>query len=271
VAPGRAEETPSLQETIDTAMASGVNVSGLWMRATATPLSATTDGMTAAVTVEMAYPAPGDGSPRIEDTLALRIYALDSDAKVKARSARDLRLGGPAPSAEQPVTILIDEAIDLPPQPVTLRIGIGSTALGRAGTVQVPLEGYNADDPLQLSGIAIGVVGRHLPSLNAGAIASLIPFQPVTARAFASGDTLRVFGRAFWRSGTEPIVTVRIVGTPPQQAELEVSPTYRNTKQGAFDVTLPLAQLPSGEYVLEVAARAERGDPVTRWVPFAVR
>jgi hypothetical protein len=198
VAPGVGADAPTLQETAETSMASGVNVTGLTLRAVATPLAAVGDGMQTAITVELTYPlAPG--TQRIHDTLALSVYALDPDARVKARTIRQLRFAGAAP-AQDAVTVLLDDLVELPSDALTIRIGVASQQLGRAGTVHLPLI---VPDPtagdVQLSGVAIGRGGPPAPALNAGSIARAVPFQPTTARTFSQGETVRGFGRAFWR------------------------------------------------------------------------
>jgi VWFA-related protein len=273
VAPGARPDAPSLQQTIDAAMSAGVNVAGLTLRAAAAPLGVSAKGVNTAITVEVSYPSPADGSRRIDDTLALTVYAIDADAKVKARSSRQLRFAGTAPS-DQPVTLLIDDLIELPPQPITLRIGLASQQLGRAGTVQMAVDVPKpADSRLQLGGIAIGVAGVAAPALNAAAIKSTVPFQPTTARVFAATDSLRVFGRAFWRSKDAAVVTVGIKAIPAslKQPALVTSPGISGGQDAAFDATVPLAGLAPGRYVLEIAARLGSGKPVTREVPLTVR
>jgi hypothetical protein len=251
-------------------MASGVNVAGLTLRAVATPLAATADRMQTAVTVELTYPLQ-PGTPRIDDTLALSVYALDPDARVKARSIRQLRVAGSAPPRDS-VTLLLDDLVELPSEPLTIRVGVASQRLGRAGTVQLPLDVPDPGDDLQVSGIAIGVAGARAPALNAASIAPVVPFQPTTARAFAGSETLRIFGRAYWRGAAAPAVTVRIesAAATPRAAALGVPRAVRGRQEGAFDVTLPLAGLASGRHVLVIEAGA-KGRTAVREIPIVIR
>jgi hypothetical protein len=132
----------------------------------------------------------------------------------------------------------------------------------------------NASDPrLQLSGVALGVVGTRQSAMNAQFLTAVVPFQPTTSRTFAATDTLRVFGRAFWRDKAEAAVTVAIKGAPEtlQQVALSALPGIKGGQQGAFDAEVPLRPLVSGSYLLVVTAQLKSGKPVVREVPFAVR
>jgi VWFA-related protein len=273
VAPGTRPDAPSLPETMDAAMASGVNVSGLTMRAVATPLGVLEKSMMTAVTVDLTYPLQVVGPHRIDDSLVLTVMALDPDGKVKATVSRQLRVAGGAPDARS-MSLLINEPVELPAERLTLRVGIASQQLGRAGTVQLPMDVPNASDPrLQLSGVALGVVGTRQSAMNAQFLTAVVPFQPTTSRTFAATDTLRVFGRAFWRDKAEAAVTVAIKGAPEtlQQVALSALPGIKGGQQGAFDAEVPLRPLVSGSYLLVVTAQLKSGKPVVREVPFAVR
>ena len=127
-------------------------------------------------------------------------------------------------------------------------------------------------DSLQVSGIAIGLSGQAAPALNAASIAPVVPFQPTTTRTFSAGQTLRVFGRAFWRGKAAAQVTVGIEGVPAtaQQPALAVSEAPRGGQQGAFDVTVPLGGLAPGSYVLAISARAGQ-NAVVRQIAFTAR
>src|SRR5262249_36811021 len=140
-AAAHASPTPvSLEATLNTALGSGLNVSGLTLHAFVAPMAATAKGMSTIVTIEVTYPVPVESSSRrIDDDLQIGIVGLDGDGRVKASSHRPWRFTGPAP-AEGVVTFLVDDAIDLPAQPLTLRIAAASRALAKAGMVQLPVD-----------------------------------------------------------------------------------------------------------------------------------
>jgi VWFA-related protein len=124
---------------LDTAMSAGVNVSAIALRAVASPMAPGAKGMKTVVTIEATYPARPDGSRQIDDELQMKILALDPDAKVKASSERTLHFKGTAPD-QHAISLLIDDVVDLPSQPLTLRFGLSSRSLGMAGTVQMPVD-----------------------------------------------------------------------------------------------------------------------------------
>jgi VWFA-related protein len=260
--------------SLDAAMSAGVNVSGIALRAFAAPLAAASKGMTTAITVEVTYPGRPADARRIDDELQISVMALDEDAKVKASSTKTLRFSGTAPD-DRPITFFVDDAIDLPSQPLTLRVGVASRTLGKAGTVQVPIEAPKISDKLQIGGVALAVAGPiHEAALNGTAIAQLVPFQPTTSRVFSSGDTLRVFARAFWGSkDTSATATISAPGTSiaSKNATLTTSSAGSGKHQGTIDLEFPLGGLAAGRYTLTIDVRSASGQTAQRLVPFEVR
>jgi hypothetical protein len=273
VAPGARPDAPTLTETMDAAMASGVNVSGLNLRAVATPLGIGEKGMMTAVTVDLSYPLQVVGPHRIDDAVILTVTALDPDGKVKSTISRQLKIAGGAPGA-QSVSLLLNEVLELPPQRLTLRVGVASQQLARAGTVQLPIDVPNPGDArLQLSGVSIGVAGSKALALNADILKPVVPFQPTTTRTFAVTDTLRVYGRAFWRDKAEAEVMISIKNVPGtlRQAALSALPGIKGGQQGAFDAEVPLKQLAPGSYLLVVTAQLKGRGVVRREIPFVLQ
>jgi len=270
VAPGAKIEAASLQSTVESAISAGVNVVGLTLRATAMPLTATAKGVNTAVTVELEYPPSLDGSRRIDDTLALSLFALDPDGKVKATSSQHLKFAGNAPN-DQPIMLLLDAALELPSQPLTLRVGVASQQLGRAGSVQMSIDVPNPSDAkLQIGGVALGVVNASPPALNGKSIAPLIPFQPTTSRTFTASDTLRVFGRAFWKSKGTAAVTISVQGAAAAQTRLTTATGAKGGEEATFDATLPLSGVTPGNHTIEIVATVN-GKSLRREVPITIR
>jgi VWFA-related protein len=260
---------------LDEAMKAGANVSAIALRAFAAPVARGARGVKTVVTVEVAYAPRVDGSRRIDDELRMSILALDPDGRIKASSDRTLRFTGAVPDSND-APMLIDDVVELPSQPLMLRIGVASRALGKAGTVQIPIDVPPlSDERPQLGGIVLGLAGVSTPAMNVAAITPVVPFQPVTTRTFAPTDTLRIFGRAFWqaRSNDAPVVTILIKPIPARltQPKVTMSPERSGGREAAFEDTVPLAGLAPGRYVLEIAARLGRAKPVIREVPFSVR
>jgi VWFA-related protein len=273
--PGRAAVTAAV--ALDAAMRSGVNVSGLPIRIFVAPLVSGTKGVATAVTVEIAYPAPPDGSRAIDDTIDLGVIAVDPDGKIKAQSRREMKFSGTAPPSG-PLTFLVDEAIDLPPQPLTLRVGVASRVLGTAGTSQMLLDVPKlSSSRLQMSGVVVGLEGSERePTMNVALIGPLVPFQPTLARAFAADDTLRIFGRVFWKGADQPTVTLAVTGTRVSQREMATIASRdidKGRREAVFDTMLPLKALnaPPGQYQLAVQARRRNGQTAERVIVFDLK
>ena len=280
VAPSMTRATESTATVLNTAMSAGVNVSGLPIRVFATPIAASPKGMTTAVTVEVTYPAPRDGSRRIDDNIELSLIALDPDAKVKVKASRPMKFSGNAPPTGD-ITFLINDTIELPSQPLVLRVGVASQALGKAGTSQVAIDVPKpSDGKLQMSSVAVGFDGPPREgAMNGSLIAQLIPFQPTTTRVFASGDTLKLFARLFYKGNGAPAVTLTITASDPgpKGPGLRTSPPVTSTAADAgrmeavLDTTLPLKNLAPGPYHLAIDAKLPNGQTAGRIVLFEVR
>jgi hypothetical protein len=268
---GVASDAPT---SLEAAMSAGVNVSGIVLRAFAAPLAPASKGMTTAITVEVTYPGRAADARRIDDELQLSVVALDEDAKVKASSTKTLRFSGTAPD-DRPITFFVDEAIDLPSQPLTLRVGVASRTLGKTGTIQLPIAAQKLTDKLEIAGVALAVSGpAHEAALNGASIARLVPFQPTTSRVFGGNDTLRIFARAFWGSkDASATATVSVPGTSiaAKDATLTASSVGSGRHQGTLDLELPLAGLAAGRYTLTVDVRLPSGQTAERLVPFVIR
>jgi VWFA-related protein len=276
VAPAPAPAASDTKPALDTAMSTGVNVSGLSLQAIVSPLAPSAGGMRSAVTIEVTYPVTAEGSRRISDDLRVRILALDPDGKVKASVEQNRSFTGMAPEGQPSVKFLIDDAMDLPSQALTLRIGIASRALGKTGTVQLPVEVPKAEGRLAISGLAltsddqppIGVMAKEL-------IADLVPFQPVLTRAFAVSDTLRVFGRVFWESRDASADVSVEIGSARSAVSKTMTVTGAvisgNRRQGELDAALRLAELAPGDYVLRVNAKIGSGQSAVREIPISLR
>jgi hypothetical protein len=258
----------------DAAISAGVNVSGLPLRAFAQPISSDGKKLSVAVSVEVSYPAPVDGSRRFDDSLQVKMVALDPDAKTKASAERAHRFTGPAPASGD-VTFLINEVIQVPAQFLTLRIAVGSQALGKAGTVQVAIEMPKGSKGLTIGGIAVGLDGPpRQAAMMPEAFKGLIPFQPTTTRVFATGDVIRLFGHVYWKDKSAPVVAMTLKGP---NGVVNVTPELTREKpagdqqDAVIAAMLPIKGLATGKYHLAISATLPGGKPVSRDVLFEVR
>lgn len=274
-APAASTAAESTKPALDSAMSAGVNVSGLSLQAIVSPLAPVAAGMRSAVTIEVTYPVP-EGTRRISDDLRIRIMALDEEGKVKASVEQNRAFTGTAPDNQASVTFLIDDAMDLPSQALTLRIGVASRVLGKTGTVQLPVEVPKAEGRLAISGLAL--TSEDQPPIGAMSkelIADLVPFQPVLTRTFALSDTVRVFSRLFWESrDASADVTVEI-----GNARTGVTKTLTvtgavisgNRRQGDIDASLRFPDLAPGNHVLRVTAKIGNGQTAVKELPIQIR
>lgn len=274
-APRASRATGPVVSATDTAISAGVNVSALALRAFAQPIVSNGKNLTVAVSLEITYPAPVDGSKRIDDNLQLKIVALDPDAKVKASMQRAHHFAVTTPEPGD-ITFLVNEVIQVPAQFLTLRIAVGSDALGKAGSVQVPIEMPKESKGLTLGGIAIGFDGAAREAvMMPDAFKELIPFQPVTARVFSPSDVLRLFGHVYWKDkSAKPVVEMTLTGpagSVKSAPVLSLMQPVGDQQDAVIAAMLPMQGLAAGKYHLVVSATLPGGKPVSRDVLFEIK
>ena len=269
------ETTPKREMTAS--LGAGLDDPSLPVRAFVAPMAAVMGGKTrAVVTVELAYPLPEGGATTLNDELRVGILALTPDAKIKASFQREYQFTGTwKPTARG--TFVINEVIDLPTEPLTVRVGVSSTALGKSGTTHVEVDVLDyRDSDVQLTPLILGTSQYALDAaVGLDTIRTLVPFQPATARTFSNTDTLRVFARVFWRT-KHPNTDVRVsvqgpTPVPPQTTSIDGLRAPTGHTQGRFNTTLPLRGLTPGSYVLRVEAVHPDSKSFVREVPFEVR
>jgi VWFA-related protein len=265
--------------TLDGVLSAALPVASLQLRATAAPIAVGEKGMVTAVTLEVTYPALAD--TKFDDTLLFGMIALDRDGKVKA-SMRGTYSYTATPNRSIDTSYTVNATIDLPSQPLTLRIGVASRALDRAASIHVPVEAINPSrDVLQIGAIVLGFAGPpRQAAVPPGAFKGLVPIQPSTSRAFVAADTLQLFAPCFWRTAdATALVTIAIrrgdqivlTARADLPGEALNSRTVSRGKQAALNATLPLKSLAPGAYVLEVTGRLTSGSIARRSVAFEIK
>ena len=270
-----AAAAPETSETepMTAAMASGIDMRGLTLRAHVAPLLPIDKGMRSTVTIQVTYPTVVTDLPF--DNVKVQVLAIDEVGQVKARSDRGYTFKAPQ-SQRESATFLINGTIDLPAQPLTLRIGVSSRALGRTGTVEVPVSVPKVSEPeLQMGRVVIGLTGPPRESaFGDDLVRGLVPFQPTTTRIFGQRSTLRVFAPFFW-SGTENVVKVMLTLRSPEVVlQREESLTAVMQDKGrqltSLDTLIPLAKL-AGPITLRLQGRLTNGQTTEQIVAFDVR
>ena len=277
--PAKATATESKQ-TLEGALGSALPVGGFQLRAAAAPVAVGEKGMTTAVTLEVTYPTLPPA--RFDDTLEFGIVALDRDGKMKA-SMRGTYEYSATPKEGQTVSYLVNATIDLPAQPLTVRVAVASQALDRVASIHVPVEVMNpARDQLQIGAIVLGFAGSaRQTAVPANALKGLVPIQPTLVRAFQPSDTLQVHAPLFWRAmeGSSAIVTIAVKDGDRAVRSLRgnvagtagTSRTITRTQQAAVTGALSLKDLAAGSYTLEIEARLMTGPVARRAVAFEVK
>lgn len=259
------------------ALGAGLDDPSLPIRAFIAPMAPSIGGTTrTVVTIELAYPVPEGGTAQLNDEVRVGILALTPDAKIKASFQRPIQFTGTwKPTARG--TFVINEVIDLPTEPLTVRVGVSSAALGKTGTTHVEVNVLDyRDSDVQLTPLVLGTSQYALDAaVGLDTIRSLVPFQPATTRIFSSSETLRIFARAFWRT-KHPATDVRVSvqgpsPVPPQTTSLAGMRAPTGHTQARFNSTLPLRGLKAGAYVLRVEALPPTGKSFVREVPFEVK
>jgi hypothetical protein len=274
VARDESPKASAARNELPSAMRSALNVSGLEISATATPVSVVNNAIRTALLIELRYPSPLKQSQRIDDELFVQVMVLDPDGRVLANANRTSALMTQAPGTAE-LVVALNSVIDLPNRPATLRLGVGSRALGLVGMVQLPFDRIPLQDPISIGGLAIEQPGAtSAVALDRPLIQELLPFQPSTRRQFSARDRLRVATTVFWDSVESPTATLSLddAAATEVMAATVTRPSGLGARQeGRFEATMPLTGLAAGQHVLRVSARTTQGRTVERVIPIFVR
>jgi hypothetical protein len=155
-------------------------------------------------------------------------------------------------------------------------VQVSVNADGRTGAVALDVDVPNfAKESLTASGLMIQ--RRPAPPAADKALAALIPFKPTTVRQFHSNEDVAVFLRIY-QGGKGAIAPVRMSARVKDDKNSVVS-NYESTLESAnfgeprsadYELSLPLAQLSPGEYLLEVDGRQSGTRHVARASRFSV-
>ncbi len=271
VAPSARPPAAGAATALDGALKSALNVSGLQLRGVAAPLARDGSRTNVLVDVELRYPA-GEGPDH--DTLRFTVAATDSDGKVRMTSAHAWEFTAKRSGGDD--RILVQDLVAMPDDVANVRLAIASDALGRAGSVNLPVAPLDVKkNRVALGGIVVGYDGPpRLPALHAGASARAVPFQPTTDREFTAEDTLRLFVPMVWTMKDDHVTVTWSIGgtTPVLKGEATVAGASAGSmRRGALDVTVPLHPLAPGQYVLTVEATLAREAQAARAIRLSVK
>ena len=275
VAPKPPSEAAVEKPALDLDLERGLAVFGVPLRAFAAAIAPGEKGrVRTVVSTEVLYPVTGGSEDRVVDQAAFKLVAVDHDARILATVERDVK--GEATTTNERKAVL-HEVIDLPPGPVTIRVGIASRTLGKTGTVHVPVTIPNLGrDRLAMTGLLIGLVGRQSSS-DVARIGDVLPLEPTASRTFKSADALQLAARLFWRARDGDLVTVttairdgeRVIRRGEQTIKGE--PGSVRDREARWRTDLSLQDLTPGAYQLEVVARLRGGTIARQAVPIRIQ
>ena len=266
-------------QSLNRMLTSASLATGLDVRATASVLAVAEQGWTVAATAEVKYPIFSSDRENdvVVDELEFAVVALEHDGRVRGETRRRFEFTG-RPGAEG-VSVLINDIVDLPAEPIVMRLAVSSRATGLQGSVHIPIKAAapNRAD-VMIGGVVIGRQSRPRPTVVLGALPNAtIPIQPLTDRVFDAADVLSVWIPLFWRNDTEdePQTVVRLsrdgVMVHEQIAALSPVTVVRGIAQAGASLELRLASLEPGRYMVGAAATLPRGSTSTASLAFEIR
>jgi VWFA-related protein len=200
--------------------------------------------------------APADVATTPRD-VALTTTAYDSEGKPHGTLRQTMTI---APTAGAPIEP--DLPGHFPLRPGRYMVRVAATSEGSAGSVFVDIDIPDfAKDPLSASGLILQ--RRPAPPIRDKFLSDLVPMVPTTHRQFLASDDVAVFVRIY-QGGKGRIVPVRMTArvrnernavASNHEGMLEVE-NFSGNRSADFEVTLPLAHLTPGEYLLEVDAQS---------------
>lgn len=266
------------------AMGAALPTYGLSLRGQAAPLVRGNKGVKTAVTLQITYPVSIDRR-KIDDTLEYSAVALDADGKIKASQRKTFHFTGTT-KATGDGTFSINDVIELPTQPLVLRVGVASRDLGKIGVIHLPVEPMKlGSEDVDIGAVILGYNGAAREEAKPkDAFAGLVPFQPTTDRAFGAADVIRVFAPVSWKGSGTVTVSLSIsqgsrtlVTKADQLVAASADPGSGRNLLGvvdrsyaSFGLALPMAGVPAGDYLLSVVVSGT-GRPARRDVAFSVR
>jgi VWFA-related protein len=237
-----------------------VPVRGVPLRLTAVPFSTPENPV---AIVALGVPAMPDAADDVEGVLDAFTFdgVLKQSVKLEGRLA-----------ANVPGDVLA--RVDLAPGRYQLRVALTSARRGASGSVYADLDVPNfALEPLSLSGVVVAP-----PPATSPAGASAAALFPTTTRTFARASSVRAFVTIYQgrRVTAQPVavdLTIRNEADAVvvhQDATFEAARFETAARGVDYPVTLALAPLPPGEYLLTFDARAGKAT-ARRDVRFSVR
>jgi hypothetical protein len=202
---------------------------------------------------------------------------MDPDARARLSFTRTW----PVEVLAQPsrsLQIVMLEVVRLPAAALTLRIGVASRALKRAGTVQIGIDLSRSSDSIARVRGAL-LAGGPAPDVVLGheTVRSLFGLQPTLDRTFAADGMLQVLVPIVWKAVEDQAVTTVTLrqadGKVVRQSQLPVvAHSHENgQREGHLRTEVSLSGLQPGDYLLEIAVQLTGGPSDTHRIPLRLR
>jgi len=241
-------------ESVDAALAGLLPNAGVPLRLAVTPfVNAETAAAVVRVNVDAGAFARSDGA---SVPLDVAIAAVDRTGKPVASARQTSTITATMPASGAPVEVNVQSHLQLPPGDYGLRVAVADGAIGKVASVfaDVTVPDF-ASAPLSLSGMSVEAASR------AG-----LPVTPSTRRTFKRGEVVRAVLQIYQGTRlTDPLspvaLRVRILdakGTAARDQSLPFAESAFTNRRTDCVITLPLASLTPGEYLLKLDATAGR-------------
>ena len=243
------------------------------LRATAAPFAMPgKPGAVVAIALSVRLPVSSERPTEHLDVLA-NAFDLEGQSQAFERQALDLKVASGA-NGESDYEVL--SRLQLPPGRFELRIGT-ETGTKERGSVYTFVDVPNfAKDALSLSGILLDDHTITRTVASGEALRDLVPALPTAAREFTATDRVTSFLRIYQGGGRPAPVAIaaRIVSDRNETVFEQKTPfgpeRFGANRSADFQLDLPLAPLPRGEYLLTIAATLGKHE-ATRDLRFTVK
>jgi VWFA-related protein len=212
------------------------------------------------------------GSPPTARTVELAATAIDPDGKAKGVQRQTVTM---TPTASSDLPPDLPAHLRLPPGRYLIQFSARSEGRTGAAVIDVDVPDFSKD-PLSASGLMLQLRRRAAPIADKG-IADLVPFMPTTIREFHGDDDVAVFVRVY-EGGKGRLAPVQVSAKVRDENDavrsrheaVLTTEYFSEARSADVNLSLPLAQLSAGAYLLEVDARTG-SRAVRRTARFTVR
>jgi VWFA-related protein len=209
--------------------------------------------------------APADGAAI---PLDVHVVALDLTGKPVASAKQTSTIAAKRAADSAPIDVNVQSQLELPPGEYGVRVAVSDPATGKIASVfsDVTVPEFHAE-LLSLSGVSVETTNVVSKAVS-----------PSTRRTFRRNEQVRVALQIYQGTGRADMlmpVTMRVrilndKGAAVRDESLPFAESSFTSRRATCTITLPLANLTPGGYVLDLTASADRRDPVSRRFRFVV-